>query len=50
MIHPAERLLSREELNTILSDLRCSLEALYGDRLVRLVLFGPIPPKDVESR
>ncbi len=50
MIHPAERLLSREELNTILSNLRCSLEALYGNRLVRLVLLGPIPRMDIESR
>jgi hypothetical protein len=28
------------ELSTILADLRRHLEALYGPRLVRLVLFG----------
>ncbi len=40
MTRPAERLLSREELSSILSDLRRRLDALYANRLVRLVLFG----------
>jgi predicted nucleotidyltransferase len=38
-----------ENLKTILAKLRQRLEALYGERLVRLVLFGSQARGDAEA-
>ncbi|MFZ1398762.1 MAG: nucleotidyltransferase domain-containing protein [Candidatus Promineifilaceae bacterium] len=47
-------MLSSHKLNTILAELRSQLEALYGNRLVHLVLYGSqargdaLPGSDVD--
>ena len=38
----------RQQLKAILSDLRSELHALYGDRLVQLILFGSRARGDAE--
>lgn len=38
-----------EELKTLLAELRHRFEVLYGERLVRLVLFGSQARQDAES-
>jgi predicted nucleotidyltransferase len=37
-----------ERLQTILTELRCRFEALYGERLVRMVLYGSQARGDAE--
>ncbi len=38
-----------EKVSAILKELRCRLEALYGPRLVRMVLYGSQARGDAES-